>query len=59
MLEGNWNRKFVVDVFYPDADVSFHMDANEVIANWVIEYVGRKRGNHALCHPHDHVNYSK
>jgi aspartate ammonia-lyase len=59
VIEGKWNGEFVVDVYQAGAGVSFHMNANEVIANRAIELLGGKRGNYTLCHPNDHVNCSQ
>jgi len=47
---------FVVDAFQSGAGVSFHMNANEVIANRAIELLGGKRGDYSVVHPNDHVN---
>ena len=33
VIEGKWDKEFVVDVFQAGAGVSFHMNANEVVAN--------------------------
>ena len=33
VIDGTWDKQFVVDVFQAGAGVSFHMNANEVIAN--------------------------
>jgi aspartate ammonia-lyase len=54
-----WDDQFVVDVYQAGAGVSFHMNANEVIANRAIELLGGKRGDYRLCHPNDHVNCSQ
>ena len=59
VVEGKWNQEFVVDVYQAGAGVSFHMNANEVIANRAIEFLGGKRGEYELCHPNDHVNCSQ
>ncbi len=59
VIEGKWNGEFVVDVYQAGAGVSFHMNANEVIANRAIELLGGKRGDYVLCHPNDHVNCSQ
>lgn len=59
VIEGRWNEEFVVDVYQAGAGVSFHMNANEVIANRAIEFLGGKRGDYELCHPNDHVNCSQ
>ena len=39
--------------------MSFHMNANGVIANRAIELLAGGRGAYALCHPNDHVNCSQ
>jgi aspartate ammonia-lyase len=59
VIAGKWNEQFVVDVYQAGAGVSFHMNANEVIANLAIEMLGGKRGDYQLCHPNDHVNCSQ
>jgi aspartate ammonia-lyase len=59
VIEGKWNREFVVDVYQAGAGVSFHMNVNEVIANRAIELLGGKRGDYSVCHPNDHVNCSQ
>lgn len=56
VIAGNWTDQFVVDVYQAGAGVSFHMNANEVIANRAIEILGGKRGEYDICHPNDHVN---
>jgi len=48
--------QFVVDAFQSGAGVSFHMNANEVIANRAIEILGGNRGDYGIVHPNDHVN---
>jgi aspartate ammonia-lyase len=59
VVDGRWNDHFVVDVFQAGAGVSFHMNANEVIANRANEILGGKRGEYALVHPNDDVNYGQ
>ena len=59
VIRGKWDGQFVVDVYQAGAGVSFHMNANEVIANRAIEILGGKRGEYRLCHPNDHVNCSQ
>jgi len=59
VIRGKWDSEFVVDVYQAGAGVSFHMNANEVIANRAIEFLGGRRGNYAICHPNDHVNCSQ
>jgi aspartate ammonia-lyase len=57
--EGKFNDQFVVDIFQAGAGVSFHMNANEVIANRAVEILGGKLGDYAIVHPNDHVNYGQ
>jgi aspartate ammonia-lyase len=56
---GKWDWEFVVDVFQAGAGVSFHMNANEVIANRAIEILGGTLGDYSKVHPNDHVNYGQ
>jgi aspartate ammonia-lyase len=57
--QGQWDHAFVVDVFQAGAGVSFHMNANEVIANRASELLGGKLGEYKHAHPNDHVNYGQ
>src|ERR1700730_10961238 len=59
VIAGRWNDQFRVDVYQAGAGVSFHMNANEVIANRAIEMLGGKRGAYDVCHPNDHVNFGQ
>ena len=59
VIAGKLNDQFVVDVYQAGAGVSFHMNANEVIANRAIEILGGSRGNYSICHPNDHVNFGQ
>src|SRR5246127_2582271 len=59
VIDGKWDREFVVDVFQAGAGVSFHMNSNEVIANRAEEILGGKLGEYAEVHPNDHVNYGQ
>jgi aspartate ammonia-lyase len=56
---GRWHEHFVVDVYQAGAGVSFHMNANEVIANRASELLGGKLGEYQHAHPNDHVNYGQ
>jgi aspartate ammonia-lyase len=56
VMEGIHNGEFVTDALQSGAGVSIHMNANEVITNRALEILGRKRGDHASLHSHDHVN---
>jgi aspartate ammonia-lyase len=59
VIDGKWDGAFVVDVFQAGAGVSFHMNANEVIANRANEILGGKLGEYQFVHPNDHVNYGQ
>jgi aspartate ammonia-lyase len=59
VIEGKWDAQFVVDVFQAGAGVSFHMNANEVIANRANEILGGKLGEYEFVHPNDDVNYGQ
>jgi aspartate ammonia-lyase len=59
VIEGKWDAEFVVDVFQAGAGVSFHMNANEVIANRANEILGGALGEYKFVNPNDHVNYGQ
>jgi len=59
VIGGKFDSQFVVDVYQAGAGVSFHMNANEVIANRAIELMGGRRGQYEICHPNDHVNFGQ
>jgi aspartate ammonia-lyase len=59
VIDGRWNDHFVVDVFQAGAGVSFHMNANEVIANRANQNLDGALGAYAEVHPNDHVNYGQ
>jgi len=44
VIDGRWDGEFVVDVFQAGAGVSFHMNANEVVANRANQIVARGQG---------------
>jgi aspartate ammonia-lyase len=57
--EGRHNSHFPVDVFQAGAGVSFHMSANEVVANRANQLLGGSLGGYEHVHPNDHVNYGQ
>lgn len=59
VIAGKLNDQFLVDVYQAGAGVSFHMNANEVIANRAIEILGGARGDYSVIHPNDHVNFGQ
>lgn len=56
ILDGQHHDAFPVDVFQAGAGVSFHMNANEVIANRAGQILGDPLGSYKKVHPNDHVN---
>ncbi|MBU9889871.1 MAG: aspartate ammonia-lyase [Candidatus Omnitrophica bacterium] len=56
VMAGKLRDQFVTDALQSGAGVSAHMNMNEVLANRALEILGRRRGDHAALHSHDHVN---
>ena len=54
ILGGQFRTQFVVDPIQGGAGTSLNMNANEVIANRAIEWMGGKKGEYHLVHPNDH-----
>ncbi|MBQ9973648.1 MAG: aspartate ammonia-lyase [Oscillospiraceae bacterium] len=59
ILEGKYHDQFIVDPIQGGAGTSLNMNANEVIANIAIEYLGGEKGDYSIVHPNDHVNYGQ
>ncbi|MGE5179491.1 MAG: aspartate ammonia-lyase [Bacteroidota bacterium] len=59
ILAGKHDDQFVVDAYQAGAGTSFHMNANEVIANRACELLGGERGDTKLLSPNDHVNMAQ
>jgi len=59
ILGGAHHDQFVVDVFQAGAGVSFHMNANEVIANLADRALGGALGSYTKVDPNDHVNMAQ
>lgn len=59
VIEGRLNDDFVVDVYQGGAGTSSNMNANEVIANRALEYLGLAHGTYSAVHPNDDVNRSQ
>ena len=56
VMEGRWDKQFVVDIFQTGSGTSTNMNANEVIANRANEILGSQKGTYQPIHPNDHVN---
>ncbi len=59
IIVGKLHSHFVVDLIQGGAGTSTNMNANEVIANRALEFLGHKKGEYEYCHPNNHVNLSQ
>lgn len=59
VIEGKYNDQFVSDLIQGGAGTSVNMNANEVIANIALEYLGHEKGDYQYVHPNNHVNCSQ
>lgn len=59
LIAGNYSDQFVSDLIQGGAGTSCNMNANEVIANIGLEYLGHKKGEYDFLHPNNHVNCSQ
>jgi aspartate ammonia-lyase len=59
LLTGKYDDQFVSDMIQGGAGTSCNMNANEVIANIGLEYIGKAKGNYEFLHPNNHVNCSQ
>src|SRR6476646_8208617 len=59
LIEGKYIGQFVSDLIQGGAGTSTNMNANEVIANIGLEYMGYQKGDYEHLHPNNHVNCSQ
>lgn len=59
VIGGALDAHFPVDVFQTGSGTSTNMNANEVIANRAIQWLGGVVGSKTPVHPNDHVNMSQ
>lgn len=59
LISGKYHEQFVTDLIQGGAGTSCNMNANEVIANLGLEYLGFKKGDYQHLHPNNHVNCSQ
>ncbi|WP_313717485.1 aspartate ammonia-lyase [Kaistella carnis] len=57
--EIQFHEEFPIDMIQGGAGTSVNMNANEVIANRVLEKLGKEKGDYQYCSPNDHVNLSQ
>ncbi len=59
VISGRLDKEFVVDAIQGGAGTSTNMNANEVIANRAIQFLGGNPGEYQLIHPLNDVNRSQ
>ncbi|TXF75023.1 aspartate ammonia-lyase [Chryseobacterium sp.] len=59
LAAGNFDTQFPIDMIQGGAGTSVNMNVNEVIANIVLEKLGKNKGDYQFCSPNDHVNLSQ
>ncbi|PXF32580.1 aspartate ammonia-lyase [Pokkaliibacter plantistimulans] len=59
IINGEFHDQFVVDMIQGGAGTSTNMNANEVIANVALEYLGHAKGAYKHLHPNNDVNMSQ
>lgn len=59
LINGKMHDQFPIDMIQGGAGTSVNMNANEVIANRVLEKMGKNRGDYQFCSPNDHINLSQ
>lgn len=59
LIDGEYHEQFVVDMIQGGAGTSTNMNANEVIANIALEYMGHAKGEYDKLHPNNDVNMSQ
>ena len=59
IIAGKYHEEFPIDMIQGGAGTSVNMNANEVIANIVLEKLGKQKGQYEFCSPNDHINLSQ
>src|SRR5690554_4381104 len=59
IIAGQHHAQFVVDMIQGGAGTSTNMNANEVIANLGLEFLGRPKGDYQHLHPNNDVNMAQ
>ena len=59
LIAGKYHDQFPIDMIQGGAGTSVNMNANEVIANLVLEKLGKEKGDYQFCSPNDHINLSQ
>ena len=56
VIQGKFDKQFIVDIYQTGSGTSSNMNANEIIANRACEILSGQKGDKSLVHPNDHVN---
>lgn len=59
LIAGEFTDQFISDLIQGGAGTSTNMNANEVIANLGLEFMGHKKGDYQYLHPNNDVNLSQ
>lgn len=59
IIDGQFHDQFPIDMIQGGAGTSVNMNANEVIANRVLELMGHEKGDYQYCSPNDIINLSQ
>ncbi len=59
LIAGELRNQFITDLIQGGAGTSTNMNANEVIANLALEYLGYAKGDYQHVSPNDHVNFGQ
>lgn len=59
LIAGEFTDQFISDLIQGGAGTSCNMNANEVIANLGLEYLGHQKGEYTYLHPNNDVNLSQ
>jgi len=59
LATGKYDDQFIVNPIQGGAGTSFNMNANEVIANIVLEMLGHRKGEYEIVDPLMHINLSQ
>ncbi|MGH1440221.1 MAG: aspartate ammonia-lyase [Cellvibrionaceae bacterium] len=59
ITNGKFHDQFIVDMIQGGAGTSTNMNANEVIANIGLEYMGKSLGDYSHLHPNNDINLSQ
>ena len=59
LIAGELRDQFMTDFIQGGAGTSTNMNANEVIANVALEFLGHKKGEYQYVNPNDHVNFGQ